>query len=103
MLTSPSLLSVYEAAQLLGLSRHAVVELIATGRLTWTMAADKKTVLVEVPSDLNKFVREIGAVRSREAAREAPPADQPHRRSEARLRRSERPALSDLDAWSQPK
>ena len=66
---SPSLLSVNEAAEFFGLSRHAIVELIVSGKLTWTMAADKKTVLVEIPLDLKAPVRETGAcVRSREAA-----------------------------------
>ena len=104
MATSSSLLTVDQAAALLGLSWHAVVELIGTGKLTWTMAADKRTVLVEVPLDQDTFLREIGrSVTSREAACEASPTGQSDAKRETRRRRGDRPAISDLDAWSQPK
>jgi excisionase family DNA binding protein len=49
--TSPRALTVEQAAEVLGISRRAVIQLLADGTLTWTMTADRKTVLVEVPSD----------------------------------------------------
>jgi excisionase family DNA binding protein len=35
-------MTVDQAAEFLGLSSHGVVELIASGQLTWTMAANRK-------------------------------------------------------------
>jgi hypothetical protein len=102
--TSPKLLTVDQAAGLLGLSSHAVVELIVSDQLTWTMAADKKTVIVAVPSDPDQLLRVIGAsVKSSGAGHQPPPPAKPDSRVNARRQSGERSTMSDLDAWSQPK
>jgi hypothetical protein len=101
---SPKLLTVDQAGRLWGLSQHAIVELIASGQLTWTLAAGKKTVMVEVPSDPEQFSRVIGAsAESSDAGHHLPPAAQPDSRVNTRLSTGDRPTITDLDAWSQPK
>jgi hypothetical protein len=101
---SPKLLTVDQAAELLGLSSHAVVELIVSDQLTWTMAADKKTVIVAVPSDPDQLLRVIGAsVKSSSAGHQPAPPAKLDSRVSARRHSGERPTISDLDAWSQPK
>ena len=101
---SSRMLTVEQAAQILGLTKHAVVELIGSGTLAWTMAADRTTVIVEVPDDADRFLREIGtAARSGDVARQVSPAASPRSTMTTPRRRRETPALTDLDAWSQPK
>ena len=97
-------MTVDQAAELLGVSRHTVVELITSGRLTWRMAANKRTVLVEVPSDLEGESLEIGSlVDARDLGRRQPPARHLESGVEVRRRTSALHGISDVEAWSQPK
>jgi hypothetical protein len=101
--TSPRRLTVDQAAKRLGLSRRTVIELIGDGRLTWTMAADKTTVIVEMPTDLDQFVRQIGGSVKLQGAHQPSPIRTPGSSSQKRRRHGDGPTISDLDAWSQPK
>jgi hypothetical protein len=68
------------------------------------MAADKTTVIVEMPTDLDQFLRQIGgAAQLRGAAHQPSSPAKPDSRVNTRRRSAERPTISDLDAWSQPK
>jgi excisionase family DNA binding protein len=101
---STKLLTVDGAAELLGVSRHTVVELITSGRLTWRMAANKRTVLVEVPTDLEGESLEIGSqADARDLGGGQPPARHPETGVEVRRRTSGLHGISDVEAWSQPK
>jgi hypothetical protein len=104
MTTSSRFLTVDQAGSVLGLSRHHVIELIGTGTLTWTMAADKRTVLVEIPSDRDVVMQKIRAfVLECEAARRTSSSGLAAATRETKQRRDVRHGLSDDDAWSQPK
>ena len=99
---SSRMLTVEEAVQILGLTRRAVVELIGDGTLPWRMAADKKTVIVEVPCDVDGFLRAIGAS-GHAGDVTCPPSSPSSPRSTVTTRRRKAPSLTDVDAWSQPK
>jgi hypothetical protein len=103
--TSPEKLTVERTAEVLGLSRRAVIQLLGDGTLTWTMAADRQTVLVEMPSDRDTFLREIGASGTPAGISAAPTISShtPASTAQTLPRRRERPSLADVDAWSQPK
>ena len=103
-MTGPRLLTVDDAAELLGLSRRAVIELIGDGKLTWTLAADKRTVVVELPCDRDNFWRELGVfLKSLGAADRQSPPSKPDLRLSTHSAGIERPTITDFDAWSQPK
>ena len=98
---STGTLTVDQAAERFGLSRREVIELIGRGSLTWTMAADK-TVLVEMPSDVDDFQRQLDAGAKPTAA---PPEPLPRRTVVSTPRtighRDSGRTITDLEAWSQ--
>jgi hypothetical protein len=93
-----------QAAELLGLSRRGVIELIGDGTLPWTLAPDKRTGLVETPADRDTCSPKVGASeKSVGTVRQQSPTSQPDSSVETLRRGDARPTISDLDAWSQPK
>jgi excisionase family DNA binding protein len=96
-------LTVDHAAEFLGLSRRAIVELIAEGKLIWTMAADKRTVLVKMPSDTERFLRDISCSLDSPAGGARQPLRPTQPIQKAVRRPSATRTVSDDDAWSQPK
>jgi hypothetical protein len=103
-MVTPRMLTVDQAAELLGLSRRGVIELIGDGTLPWTLAADKRTVLVETPADRKTCLPKIGASRqSVNTVRQQSLTSQPDSSVETLRRGDARRTISDLDAWSQPK
>ena len=104
MLTPLKLLTVDQAVELLRVSRRGVIDLIVKGTLTWTMAADKKTVLVEMPADLDKVDREIRASgQSRHVASRQSPIGVAGANKTTTREGRESSVISDIEAWSQPK
>jgi hypothetical protein len=104
LVTSSRIVTVNDAAKLLGVSRRAVIELIADGKLTWTLAVDKRTVVVELPCDTDNFWRELGVfLKSLGAADRQSPPSKPDLRLSTHSAGIERPTITDFDAWSQPK
>jgi hypothetical protein len=90
-----------QACSRLGLSRRQVIALIADGKLNWTLASDHGTVLIQAPADAGpaeSAAREAGGPAS--PVRAAAPAG--HGQG-TRARGSDGPAITDVDAWSQPK
>lgn len=89
-MTSPQVLTVDQAAALLGVDRHRVVRLIVEGTLKWRMSKDGATVLVEVSSLPLES-------KPRPAAPQA--ATQPN----TSARPGDHLAISELEAWSKPR
>jgi hypothetical protein len=105
IMTTPSrLMTVDQAAALLGLSRHDIIAMIGTGKVTWTLASDKRTVLVEIPAVRAAVLGEGRAcVTTREAVQTAASTTKADAARATKPQRRVRLALSAVDAWSQPK
>ncbi|MGE0443505.1 MAG: hypothetical protein AB7I13_18030 [Vicinamibacterales bacterium] len=90
-----------QACSRLGISRRQVIALIADGKLNWTLSSDHGTVLIQAPTDAGpaeSTTREAGGAAS--PVRAAAPAGHGHG---TRARGTDGPAITDVDAWSQPK